>query len=191
EKNRDALLHEPGLDGRGPVFVMISRLVHQKGIDLVLAALPELLRLGVRLAVLGDGEFRYERALAEAAAEHPRRVAAAFRFDDRLARRMYAGADFFLMPSLYEPCGLGQMIAQRYGTPPVVRHTGGLVDTVEDGVTGFAFRPATPEALIDGVERACAVWRTPEWNALRQRCMRVDHSWDRSAAAYEGLYQEA
>jgi starch synthase len=191
DKNRDALLHELGLDGRGPLFVMISRLVHQKGIDLVLTALPELLHRGVRLAVLGNGERRFERALGEAAAEHPRRVAAFFRFDDGLARRMYAGADFFLMPSLYEPCGLGQMIAQRYGTPPVVRHTGGLVDTVQDGVNGFAFRPATVEALIDCVERACSVWRTPEWDALRRRCMLEDRSWDRSAAAYEALYAEA
>ncbi|HEX6939793.1 MAG TPA: glycogen synthase [Longimicrobiales bacterium] len=191
EYDRDELLHELGLDDRGPLFVMITRLVHQKGIDLVLAALPELLRRGIRLAVLGNGEPRYERALSDMVAAHPRRVAAFFRFDDRLARRMYAGGDFFLMPSLFEPCGLGQMIAQRYGTPPVVRHTGGLVDTVEDGVTGFAFGPAVPGALIAAVERACAAWRAPGWNALRRRCMLLDRSWARSAALYESLYREA
>ncbi|NIS32830.1 MAG: glycosyltransferase, partial [Actinobacteria bacterium] len=99
----------------------------------------------------------------------------------------YAGADFFLMPSLYEPCGLGQMIAQRYGTPPLVRHTGGLADTVEDGSTGFAFGPAAPEALVAGVERACAAWRARRWDAMRRRCMRLDRSWGRSAARYERL----
>ncbi|HEX7119691.1 MAG TPA: glycogen synthase [Longimicrobiales bacterium] len=191
ERNREELLHELGLDGRGPLFVMVTRLVHQKGIDLVLAALPELLRRGVRLAVLGDGEARYERVLSDAVAAHPRRLAAFFRFDDRLARRMYAGADFFLMPSLFEPCGLGQMIAQRYGTPPVVRHTGGLVDTVEDGVTGYAFRTPAPESLVAAVERACAAWRAPGWDALRRRCMMLDRSWRRSAALYEALYAEA
>ena len=143
------------------------------------------------MAVLGSGDYRYEQALADAVAEHPRRVAAILRFDDRLARRLYAGADFFLMPSLYEPCGLGQMIAQRYGTPPVVRHTGGLIDTVEDGVTGFAFRSPNPAELVDAVVRACRSWRSRGWDDRRRRCMRLDRSWSRSAGLYEQLYATA
>ncbi len=191
DRNREALLHELGLEGGGPLFVMIARLVQQKGIDLVLEALPELVRRGARLAVLGSGDPRYEEELSHAVTDHPRRVAAIFRFDDGLARRLYAGGDFFLMPSHYEPCGLGQMIAQRYGTPPVVRRTGGLVDTVEDGVTGFSFGPATPAALLEAVGRACERWRGPGWNSLRERCMRLDWSWRRSAGLYEQLYREA
>lgn len=191
EKNREELLHELGVDGRGPLFVMVTRLAHQKGIDLVLQALDELLRRGARLAILGEGGAEYEEALSRAVAEHPHRLAAFFRFDDGLARRLYAGGDFFLMPSIYEPCGLGQMIAQRYGTPPVVRHTGGLADTVEDGVTGFAFKEPSAGALIGAIERACAAWRGPEWDPLRRRCMRLDWSWTRSAARYEQLYRSA
>ncbi|MBI4543898.1 MAG: glycogen synthase [Gemmatimonadetes bacterium] len=189
--NREALLHELGLDGRGPLFVMVTRLTHQKGLDLVVAALPRLLRDGARLAVLGEGDAAYEEALSRAAAEHPRRVAAIFRFDDALARRLYAGGDFFLMPSLFEPCGLGQMIAQRYGLPPVVRRTGGLADTVEDGVTGFTFGPATADALVQAAARARTAWRGPDWDELRRRCMRLDHSWTRSAARYEQVYRAA
>src|SRR5690606_24405957 len=117
------------------------------------------------------------------------RVAAVLRFDEALARRLYAGADFFLMPSRYEPCGLGQMIAQRYGTVPIVRHTGGLVDTVEDGATGFAFTDPTPAGLLDAGARARAAWRQPGWDELRRRCMALDHSWTRSAAKYEELYR--
>ncbi|HEX7048697.1 MAG TPA: glycogen/starch synthase [Longimicrobiales bacterium] len=188
ERNREALIDEFGLDPRGPVLGMVARLVHQKGIDLVLDALPALLRRGARLVILGGGEPAYEDALARAASEHATRIAACFRFDDDLARRIYAGADLFLMPSLYEPCGLGQMIAQRYGTPPVVRHTGGLVDTVRNGITGFAFRPPTPRALTAAVSRAMAAWRAPGWDSLRRRCMRIDWSWDHAAALYEQLY---
>lgn len=190
EHNRSAILEELGLDGRGPLFVLISRLVHQKGIDLLLAILPELLRRGARLAILGSGEARYEEAIAAAVAEHPRRVAASFRLDERLARRLHAGGDFFLMPSRYEPCGLGQMIAQCYGTPPIVRNTGGLADTVRDRRTGFVFGPETPGALLEAVDRAIACWRRPGWDELRQRCMRLDWSWTRSAQLYERLYLE-
>jgi starch synthase len=105
-----------------------------------------------------------------------------------LAHLIYAGADFFLMPSLYEPCGLGQMISQRYGTPPVARRTGGLNDTVEDGVTGFLFDDPHPRALAEAVWRATQVWQKRGWRALQRRCMTQDHSWTRSAADYEKIY---
>ncbi|HEX7089091.1 MAG TPA: glycosyltransferase, partial [Longimicrobiales bacterium] len=191
EANRRQILGELGLDGAGPLFVMVSRLVHQKGVDLLIDAIPHMLRQPCAVAVLGDGEPDYERALAGLAASHPGRVAAVFRFDDALARRLYAGGDFFLMPSRYEPCGLGQMIAQRYGTPPIVRHTGGLVDTVVDDATGFSFLEPTPAALLEAVERARTAWRSSEWDELRRRCMALDWSWTRSAALYEELYRSA
>jgi starch synthase len=190
DRNREALLHEIGLDGRGPLLIMVSRLVEQKGIELVLQSLGALIRLGFRLAILGSGAPAYEAAISRMVAEHPRRVAAFFRFDEEFARRLYAGGDLFLMPSLYEPCGLGQMIAQRYGTPPIVRATGGLADTVVDGSTGFTFLEPTPRALIAAARRARNAWSGPGWDTIRRRCMRLDHSWTRSAAEYEKLYHD-
>lgn len=191
ETNRRELLHELGLDARAPLVVMVTRLAHQKGIDLLVQALPQLARRSFRVAVLGDGDPSYEEALARAVTRHPRRFAAYFRFDEALARRLYAGGDFFLMPSLFEPCGLGQMIAQRYGTPPVVRRTGGLADTVSDGRTGFVFDEADHRALVGALERARSLWRTPGLVAMRRRCMALDRSWTRSAALYGSLYRSA
>ncbi len=191
ELNRTALVEASGIDGNGPIFGMVTRLVGQKGIDLVLGAIPGLLASGARLVVLGDGERRYEDAISGAARAYPSRIAAAVRFDDGLARQIYAGADFFLMPSRYEPCGLGQMIAQRYGTPPVARHTGGLVDTITHGQTGSVFDDAAPHAVVGSVAEASSVWRSSSWDALRRRCMKLDWSWARSAALYESVYRLA
>lgn len=186
--NRQALVRELKLDGRGPILVMVTRLAEQKGIDLVLDALPQLLERRARLAILGDGDSTYMEAIARAAAERPRRIAAFFRYDEPLSRRMMAGGDYLLMPSRFEPCGLGQIIAQRYGTIPVVRKTGGLADTVQDGVTGFTFEDASPEALVDAVGRAFATWRTRAGLEIRRRCMLLDRSWSSSAQRYEHLY---
>ncbi len=191
ESCRAALLAELDFDGDAPLVVMITRLAHQKGIDLLMDALDRLLALDVRLAILGDGGPEYQQALARKVAGHEDRVKTFFAFDEALAHRLYAGADFFLMPSLYEPCGLGQMIAQRYGTVPIVRRTGGLADTVLDGQTGFDFVRPTPEALIGAVRRALKTWNGPLWTAMRQRCMRLDRSWDVAAAEYEEIYQAA
>lgn len=188
EIDRDALLHELDLDGRGPLFSIVSRLAHQKGIDLVIDAIPAMVRAGARLAALGTGDPAFEQALRDAAEQYPRRVAAVIGFDDARARRIYAGSDFLLMPSRFEPCGLGQMIAQRYGTVPVVRHTGGLVDTVVDAVTGFAFLTPTVDALLDAVARASVAWNGSGWRDLQRRCMALDWSWTRSAEEYEALY---
>ncbi len=192
ETVRAALLRELGLEDGGPLFAVISRLAHQKGIDLLLEALPRVLELGADLAVVGNnGDLAYEAALEEAATVHPGRIFTHVGFEDTLAHRLYAGADFFLMPSRYEPCGLGQLIAQRYGTVPIVRHTGGLVDTVQDGLTGFSFQNATPQAFVQALERACKAWRGRRWNTLRRRCMGLDWSWHRSAAQYEEVYRLA
>jgi starch synthase len=191
DTNREALLEELQLDGKGPLVVAVSRLAHQKGIDILFGALPGLLQLGASVAVLGDGDPPTERAFARATASFPRRIAALFRFDDPLSRRFYAGGDFFVMPSRYEPCGLGQMIAQRYGTVPIVRRTGGLVDTVVDGSTGFHFDVANSDALLGASVRAFSVWRTDGWLGMLRRCMRLDHSWGRSAERYVDVYRAA
>jgi starch synthase len=189
--SRAALLERAGLDGDGPVLGVVSRLVHQKGIELIMGAMPELLAAGCRIVVLGSGEPAFEHAIASRATATPDRVAFRPGFDEPLAHLIYAGADFFLMPSLYEPCGLGQMIAQRYGTPPIARRTGGLNDTVRDGVTGFLFDEPSAASLADAVRRATAIWQRRGWRSLQSRCMREDHSWTRSAAEYEKVYELA
>jgi starch synthase len=188
---REALLTETRLNGWGPIFSFVGRLVQQKGPDLILAALPSLLESGARIVVLGDGERRYQLEFQRAARAVPDRIAFFNRFDDGLARRIYAGSDFFLMPSRYEPCGLGQMIAQRYGTPPVARHTGGLVDTVTDRRTGFLFDDPAPEAVAFAARRAASMWNVKGWPTFIRRCMRLDWSWNRSAQLYETVYRAA
>jgi starch synthase len=191
DDNRAALLSELKLEAPGPLLVAVSRLAHQKGIDLLHAALPSLLNQGASVAVLGDGDRRLEQAFTRTARRHRGRVAAIFRFDEALAHRFYAGGDYFLMPSRYEPCGLGQMIAQRYGNVPIVRHTGGLVDTVQDEATGFSFEAPTTSALVNASKRAIAAWRNSDWDDLRRQCMRLDRSWSRSAWQYQLVYRAA
>lgn len=186
--SRQALVEKGGLRGEGPVLGIVTRLAGQKGIDSLLGALPALIEKGYELVVLGSGEPNLEHALMSAAATWPDRVATKPGFDEPLAHLIYAGADFFLMPSLYEPCGLGQMIAQRYGTPPIARRTGGLKDTIADASTGFLYDEPSPRGLFDTIERARAVWRTRSWRTLQSRCMKEDHSWTRSAAEYERIY---
>jgi starch synthase len=191
-----ALQRELGLPVRAgvPLLAMVSRLAEQKGVDLVVATLPELLSRDVQLGVLGSGERRFEEALARAARDRPDRVAARIGFDEGLAHRLEAGGDAFLMPSRYEPCGLNQMYSLRYGTVPVVRAVGGLDDTVEDydgwnRGTGFKFRDYTPAALLLAARRAVETWRDRRaWRGLVHRGMSQDFSWDRSAASYEALY---
>jgi len=189
---RRELLAELGFDveDEGLVVGTIGRLDPQKGFDLVAGASADLLADGVRLVVLVDRSGELADPLRALAAAHPDRVALIERFDRDLARRIYAGADAFLMPSRFEPCGLGQMIALRYGTPPIVRRTGGLADSVVDvdehpgSGTGFQFDDATPEALAAAVRRA-AVLRAhaPDaWSAVQARAMAVDLRWDTGAA---------
>jgi starch synthase len=191
-----ALQHELGLAVRAdvPLLTMVSRLAEQKGLDLLVAALPELLARDVQLAILGSGDPAYERALVAAAREHPGRMAVVIGFDEGLAHRLEAGGDAFLMPSRFEPCGLNQMYSLRYGTVPVVRAVGGLEDTVEDydgwtRGTGFKVRDYTPAALLLAVRRALETYRDRRaWRSLVLRGMAQDFSWDRSARSYETLY---
>ena len=199
---RADLLERVGLDpdDDGPVVGMIGRLDPQKGFDLLAAATPDLLALGGRVIVQGSGHPSLAdpfRALAEAS---PRRVAFIERFDRAMARKIYAGADFFAMPSRFEPCGQGQMIALRYGTPPIVHRTGGLADTVIDVTaspgegTGFVFDGPTADALRSACERAFALHAAggAAWDALLERGMAVDFGWTTgSAPRYVDAYRRA
>jgi starch synthase len=196
---RETLRRELGLeDGAGPVIGIIARLAEQKGMDLVLEALPGILAEGGQLVVLGSGDARFEEAFRAAAAAHRGQVAVRIGHDDELSRRIYAGSDAFLMPSRYEPCGLGQLIALRYGGAPIVRRTGGLADTVTEfdparrSGTGFVFDGFTPDALLDAVRRAASTYRQPPlWKALVRNAMAEDFSWDASAREYVTLYRKA
>ncbi|MDQ3069339.1 MAG: glycogen synthase GlgA [Acidobacteriota bacterium] len=181
-----------------PVAGMVTRLAHQKGTDLVHAAMPQLLERGLSLVLLGSGDAALEDAWRRLAAAHPGRVAVRVGFDERLAHLIEAGADMFLMPSRYEPCGLNQMYSLRYGTPPVVRASGGLNDTVEnfDPKTkkgnGFKFADPTPDALSASVADALAAYeKAPLWRALQKNGMKADPSWDRSASEYVKVYRGA
>jgi starch synthase len=196
---RETLRRELGLeDGAGPVIGIIVRLAEQKGMDLVLEALPGILAEGGQLVVLGSGDARLEEAFRAAAAAHRGQVAVRIGHDDELSRRIYAGSDAFLMPSRYEPCGLGQLIALRYGGAPIVRRTGGLADTVTEfdparrSGTGFVFDAFTPDALLAAVRRAASTYRQPPlWKALVRNAMAEDFSWDASAREYVTLYRKA
>ncbi len=183
-----------------PLFGVVSRLAAQKGLDLLAEALPAVMdRMDVQLVLLGSGERALEDTFRWAAGAYPGRVGVQIGFDGRLARLIQAGGDFFVMPSRAEPCGLTQMYAMRYGTLPVVRATGGLVDTVQNYVegatqgTGFVFHDATAGALRDTIGWACATYfdRPKELAALQQRAMAQDFSWRVSAGQYVGLYRDA
>ena len=187
---RRALLTELALDADGPLLGVVTRLADQKGIDLLLDALPALLEQGWRLALLGRGDAALERRATAAAAAAPERVAVRLVHDEGLAHRIYAGSDALAVPSRFEPCGLSQMIAQRYGTLPLVRATGGLIDTVSDGEDGFVFEDATPEAIAEVAARALAAWDGPQWRAMQARGMRYDRSWRASARSYLARYGE-
>ncbi len=193
---KHALQLELGLPVRRnvPVVAMVGRLAEQKGIDLVAAALHELLHHDLQLVLLGSGQRDYEDLFERTARELPTRMAARIGFDEGLAHRIEAGADVFLMPSRFEPCGLNQMYSLRYGTVPVVRAVGGLEDTVEDfdghlRGTGFRFREYHPSAMMTAVRRALDVYRdTRAWRGLQDRGMGLDFSWRKSAEAYERLF---
>lgn len=195
-----ALQEEAGFrpDPAAPVLAAVSRLVDQKGFDLFAGAAERLIEeTPIQVIVLGTGNPHYEWLLRDLTERYPGRVRAFLGFDPALAQRIYAGADMFLMPSRFEPCGLGQMIAMRYGTVPVVRGTGGLADTVMEGPpqepgTGFVFWEYTVEALDACVRRALAAFSGYEdWGAIMRRGMAEPHSWEGPAKQYLGLYEEA
>ena len=180
-----------------PLFGMISRLTSQKGIDLVQKIFVALIERDLQFVLLGSGETRYEDFFSRAATQFPGKVGVRIGFDEPLAHQIEAGADIFLMPSLFEPCGLNQMFSLKYGTIPVVRAVGGLKDTVEDynaersAGTGFVFEAYEPQELLKAIDRALELFPdTKSWIALQRRAMNMDFSWDRSARAYSRLYQQ-
>ncbi len=189
--NKAALQRRLGLaaDPAVPLFGQVGRMTEQKGVELLLQAAGSLASLG-QLAILGSGDRQLEQALAELARRHPGRVAVQVGFDERLAHLIEAGADLFLMPSRYEPCGLNQMYSQRYGTPPIVHATGGLADTVQDGSTGFAFRGFTAADLLEAAGRALRCYAQPAaWRAVLRAGMQRDFSWNAAARRYADLYR--
>jgi starch synthase len=189
---KTALQQQFGLreGARQPVFGMAARLVTQKGLDIILEG-AGLFGLDAQFVFIGAGEARFEHALRQLAAAMPDRVAVDTHFTDPLEHQLMAGADFLLMPCQYEPCGLTQMRAQRYGTAPVVRRVGGLADTVEDGVTGFVFDPYGVEPLLGAALRGLDCYSNPdEWNRMTRAAMSRDFSWERSVEEYVALYRQ-
>lgn len=178
------------LDPQAMLFGVVSRLTAQKGSDLIVQAVPEIIAQGGQLVMLGKGDAELESALRSMAQQHPGRVHVSIGFDESLAHLIEAGADSFLMPSRFEPCGLNQLYSLVYGTPPIVHATGGLADSVVDDVTGFVFTPPTVEALVAALRRAFSRYRDPvAWNRLIQGCMARSLDWSGSAERYESVYR--
>lgn len=180
-----------------PLLSIVSRLVDQKGFDLIAAVLNELLEMDIQLVILGTGEGCYEEMFRSAAVRYPEKVSANIKYDEVLAQRIYAGSDMFLMPSLYEPCGLSQLFSLRYGTVPIVRETGGLNDTINayneftgEG-TGFTFSNYNAHDMLYTISRAISFYRQKDlWEKIIIQCMKQDFSWRKSAEEYMKLYEK-
>jgi len=176
---------------RGPIFGLVARLVHQKGIDLVLSAADEIVQAGGQIIVTGSGEPALEKALVAAHRRRPDSIGVVIGFNEAQARRIFAGSDFTLMPSRFEPCGLSQMYAQRFGSLPIGHQTGGLAETITDGETGFLFSKPSIESFLGGVRRAFSTFvSTDRLDTMRRRAMARSFSWDLSAACYSTLYRK-
>jgi len=179
-----------------PIISMVTRLAEQKGFDIISIIMDELISLDIQLVVLGTGEGRYENMLRHYGVWYPDKVSANLAFDATLAQRIYAGSDMFLMPSVYEPYGLGQLFAMRYGTIPIVRKTGGLSDTVKhfDAVSGtgngFLFEHYVASGLMWAIREALNVYHTPDWDVIVENALSGDYSWNQAADAYIDMYQE-
>ncbi|OGT12346.1 MAG: starch synthase [Gallionellales bacterium RIFCSPHIGHO2_02_FULL_57_16] len=198
--NKQELQSRLGLDidPDVPLLGVVSRLTQQKGLDLLLKIAPRLIKLPVQLAVLGSGDAKMQQAARGLARHHPGKIGAHIGFSEELSHLIEAGADLFVMPSRFEPCGLNQMYSQRYGTPPIVHAIGGLADSVVDctaetlrdgSASGFAFHGMTAANLFAAIQRAVKLYHDRrKWNALRKNCMRKEFGWQRSAEAYRALY---
>lgn len=190
--NKTALRKVLELEGdvRVPLLVMIGRIDQQKGLDITFEALRQMTDRSWQFVILGSGDPALENAARSLQADFPDRVRAVIRYDAALGRLLYGGADMFLMPSRYEPCGLAQIIAMRYGCVPVVRATGGLKDTVQEGKTGFLFQEAVAGSMVEAMERALTVYARPEkWQHFQRNGMKEDFSWPRSARQYAIIYR--
>jgi starch synthase len=187
-----------GVDIHAPILGFIGRLTDQKGFDLVAEIVADLAKDGFQIVVLGTGDPKYHRVLEDLKNSYPKNLSYSFAFDNHLAHVIYAGADMFLMPSKFEPCGLGQMISLAYGTIPIVRETGGLADTVTDADAdksngnGFVFNDYTDSALYDAIARAKNAYADSDrWRELLNRAVKLDFSWNKSAQKYIELYSRA
>jgi len=174
-----------------PVFSFIGRLDPQKGIDLIQEIIPELLKLNCQLIILGTGDQRYKINFMKIAKRHPQNISCQFKFDSILAKKIYAGSDFFLMPSKFEPCGLGAMIAQRYGSIPIVRATGGLAEIVQEGETGFIFKKYDSMEFLISIKKAFKIFKKKKQLELMIKlAMKKDFSWKKSVKKYLKIYQK-
>jgi starch synthase len=174
----------------GPLFAVVSRLVQQKGLDLTLGIAENIINAGGRLVIMGGGEPELENELMRLADFYPDHIGVYIGFHEPTARRIFAGSDFLLMPSRFEPCGLSQMYAQSFGSLPIARDTGGLADTIEDGLNGFLFQEATIENYFDAVKRAFLVYQFPELlTAMRRHAMASPLFWEHSVKPYDYLYR--
>jgi len=187
------------VNDRVPLFGLIGRLVEQKGIDLILECLPEMVAMDMQFILLGSGDKGIEKQLQKLADLYPDKIAITIGYDESLAHLIEAGADIFLMPSRFEPCGLNQMYSQRYGTIPIVRKTGGLADTVVDALpetlanhtaSGIIFNEASSGSLLEAIKRTLILYHSPDtWKKMQNNAMKKDFSWQRSAEQYLALYE--
>lgn len=198
-ENKRAIQEQFGLPEESgvPLIAMVTRLTKQKGLELVRGVFHEIMATGAQLVVLGTGDREFEYFFSQMSSQYPRQCKVFIGFDEAIAHRIYAGADLFLMPSKFEPCGLSQLIAMRYGAVPIVRETGGLNDTVKsynEGTgegNGFTFTNFNAHDMLYTIERALSFYRRPEvWNVLTRKVMELDFSWTQSALRYEQLYGE-
>jgi len=197
QKNKIAITSEYNLDPTRPLIGMVSRVAAQKGFDILIDVLGDIIDKGFCLILLGLGEEIYHQKLKGFENLYPKCLSINIKFDNRLAHRIYAASDFFIMPSLYEPCGLGQLISLKYGTIPMVRRVGGLADTVNEfnpetlTGNGFLFDDYSGKALIGGLEKAYKIYQNQAlFLTLSENCMKYDYSWERSAERYKNLYEE-
>ena len=198
--DKEALQSRMGLnlDPGVPLLGVVSRLTHQKGLDLLLEIAPRLTGLPAQLVMLGTGEAQMQAAARDLSRRYPGKIGAHIGFSEDISHQIEAGADLFVMPSRFEPCGLNQLYSQRYGTPPIVHATGGLADSVVDctpetlkdgSASGFAFHGMTADNLYAAIQRAIGLYRDrAKWKTLRKNCMSKDFSWQRSAEAYRAVY---
>jgi starch synthase len=199
-KNKQVLCKQNNLqfDEKVPVIGIISRLADQKGFDLIAEGAKELMEMNIQLIILGTGDPKYHTLFEKLAKKYPKKIAVNLRFDNKLAHLVEAGADMFLMPSHYEPCGLNQMYSLKYGTVPIVRETGGLADTIQNfdlktkAGTGFSFKKYKAKEMLQTIKRAIKTFSDKKtWTAIQKEGMKKDFSWEQSAKKYQELYERA